>query len=85
MPKKEGPFVDFYELLGCSPTASPGDLKRAYHEKLREFHPDKRQTSVNGLGHKVTQAINEAWDILREPAKREAYDVVWHREKERVA
>lgn len=74
------PFVDHYVVLGCSPETSVADLKKAYHEQLREFHPDKRPTSSTGEGHRVTAILNEAWDVLQDPAKREAYDTVWRRE-----
>lgn len=77
-PKK---FVDYYEVLGVEADASPNELKKAYHKKLREFHPDKRQTSIHGLGHQMSQLCNEAWEILADPEKREAYDKVWCRNK----
>ncbi|CAE7938533.1 cbpA, partial [Symbiodinium necroappetens] len=75
------PFVDHYAVLGCSPDSSLEQLKKAYHEKLREFHPDKRPWSAGGYGQNVTQSLNEAWEALRFPALREAYDVIWRREK----
>lgn len=74
-------FVDYYEVLGCEPDASPTELKKAYHKKLREYHPDKRHTNIHGLGHQMSQACNEAWEILSDPEKREAYDKVWCRNK----
>lgn len=82
------PFVDHYEVLGsdrngapCTPSTPIAELRRAYFDRLRAYHPDKRQTSINGLGHKVTQALNEAWSILQDPDKKQAYDVIWRREK----
>ncbi|CAJ1398583.1 unnamed protein product [Effrenium voratum] len=74
-------FVDHYAVLGCSPSNTAEELKKAYHEKLRQFHPDKRPWSAGGHGEKVTQSLNEAWEALRFPALREAYDVIWNREK----
>lgn len=50
--------------------------------KLREYHPDKRPDSVEGFGQRVTQGLNEAWEILQDAARREAYDVAWNRECE---
>lgn len=81
MASKAKKFVDYYEVLGCEPDASAQEIKKAYHKKLREFHPDKRQTGVHGLGHEVSQLCNEAWEILSDPEKREAYDKVWCRNK----
>eukprot|EP00931_Biecheleriopsis_adriatica_P081341 TRINITY_DN54667_c0_g1_i1.p1 TRINITY_DN54667_c0_g1~~TRINITY_DN54667_c0_g1_i1.p1 ORF type:complete len:381 (+),score=66.39 TRINITY_DN54667_c0_g1_i1:39-1181(+) len=72
------PFVDHYEVLGSSPHASTVELKKAYRAKLREFHPDKRPGSANGTGERVTQALYEAWEALRNPARRAEYDAVWH-------
>ncbi|CAK9038367.1 unnamed protein product [Durusdinium trenchii] len=69
MPDVQKTFVDHYAVLGCSPSNTPEELKKAYHEKLRQFHPDKRPWSAGGYGEKVTQSLNEA------------YDVIWHREQ----
>eukprot|EP00434_Breviolum_minutum_P016722 symbB.v1.2.014745.t1/scaffold1081.1/size139474/2 len=68
-------FVDHYEVLGCDPAASPAELKRAYHEKLREYHPDKRPESRGDTGARVTQAVLDAWSILQ------AYDALWHKKR----
>eukprot|EP00403_Amphidinium_massartii_P013199 CAMPEP_0178412806 /NCGR_PEP_ID=MMETSP0689_2-20121128/22205_1 /TAXON_ID=160604 /ORGANISM="Amphidinium massartii, Strain CS-259" /LENGTH=432 /DNA_ID=CAMNT_0020034065 /DNA_START=36 /DNA_END=1330 /DNA_ORIENTATION=+ len=74
-------YKDHYEILGCSPDTPLSDLKRAYHEKLREYHPDKRPDTPGGTGQRITQALNEAWEILSDPLKKEAYDSQWRREK----
>ncbi|CAK9075999.1 unnamed protein product [Durusdinium trenchii] len=66
-------FVDHYEVLGCDPAASPAELKRAYHEKLREYHPDKRpesrgETGARGLSMKKVnlngKSLYVALDVL---------------------
>ncbi|CAE8630478.1 unnamed protein product [Polarella glacialis] len=75
-------FVDHYAVIGCSPETPVDEIKKAYHEKLREFHPDKRPWSAGGgHGQKVTQALTEAWEALRFPALRGAYDILWQRER----
>lgn len=74
-------FVDHYEVLGCDPTASPAELKRAYHEKLREYHPDKRPESRGETGARVTQAVLDAWSILQDTDKRQVYDAVWNKKR----
>lgn len=79
------PFVDYYELLEADPSTSASELKIKYFRLLRKYHPDKRQTLINGVGHKMTQALNEAWSVLSDPVKREAYDVQWRREKNKHA
>lgn len=69
--------MDHYEVLGCTPESSPSELKRAYHEKLREFHPDKRPESRGETGGRVTQAVLDAWTVLQDAEKRRAYDIIW--------
>jgi len=81
MPANGAAFVDHYQVLGCSPDATPSELKRAYHEKLREFHPDKRPESRGETGARVTQAVLDAWSVLQDTEKRQAYDAVWERER----
>lgn len=71
MPDGLKPFVDHYAVLECSPSNTPEQLKKAYHEKLRQFHPDKRPWSAGDYGQQVTQSLNEAWEALRFPALRE--------------
>mmetsp|Transcript_148293 Transcript_148293/g.261691 ORF Transcript_148293/g.261691 Transcript_148293/m.261691 type:complete len:461 (-) Transcript_148293:116-1498(-) len=74
-------FVDHYALLKCSPEVPTAELKKAYHSKLREFHPDKRSRSTTDLGHRMTQALNEAWTVLQDPDSREKYDEAWRAEQ----
>jgi len=83
-PTSPAPFADHYATLGCSPETPQAELKRAYHELLREYHPDKRPESAGGTGARVTQSLNEAWEVLRDAQKKEAYDATWRREKERA-
>eukprot|EP00931_Biecheleriopsis_adriatica_P006973 TRINITY_DN108314_c0_g1_i1.p1 TRINITY_DN108314_c0_g1~~TRINITY_DN108314_c0_g1_i1.p1 ORF type:complete len:427 (-),score=56.07 TRINITY_DN108314_c0_g1_i1:4-1260(-) len=78
-------LVDHYAVLGCSPDASASELKRAYHDKIREYHPDKRPDSREGRGQQITFALNQAWELLRDPGKREAYDAAWRREQQASA
>eukprot|EP00929_Paragymnodinium_shiwhaense_P096594 TRINITY_DN58236_c0_g1_i2.p1 TRINITY_DN58236_c0_g1~~TRINITY_DN58236_c0_g1_i2.p1 ORF type:complete len:465 (-),score=104.02 TRINITY_DN58236_c0_g1_i2:142-1536(-) len=80
-PLPGGAFFDYYALLDVRQDASLQDLKKAYFEKVREYHPDKRPNSTEGRGQRLTQVLNEAWDILQEPEKRAAYDSVWKRQK----
>ena len=70
-------FVDHYAALGCSPKSSHTEIKQAYHEKLREYHPDKRPNSQEGRGKKITAALNQAWEILKDDFLREEYDRKW--------
>ncbi len=64
--------IDYYELLECERTADDGTLKAAYRRLAMKFHPDK-----NPGDHAAEQrfkAISEAYDCLKDPQKRAAYD-----------
>jgi len=63
---------DYYELLGVPRGAEDAVIKAAYRRLAKEHHPDRH----NGCADKEAQfkAINEAYDILKDPQKRAAYD-----------
>lgn len=66
-------FKDYYETLGVKPDAADAEIKSAYRRLARKFHPDVSKES--GAEDKF-KAINEAYEALREPARRKAYDQV---------
>ena len=61
----------FYEILGIEDNASTEEIKRAYHQRARELHPD-----INSASEAETQfkAVNEAYETLSNPDTRAAYD-----------
>ncbi|MFL6722107.1 MAG: molecular chaperone DnaJ [Sphingomonas sp.] len=63
---------DYYELLGVPRGADDAAIKAAYRRLAKEHHPDRH----NGCSNKEAQfkAINEAYDVLKDPQKRAAYD-----------
>jgi molecular chaperone DnaJ len=67
---------DYYETLSVSRTASDGELKASYRKLAMQWHPDKNP------GDKDCEAkfkeINEAYDCLKDPQKRAAYDRYGH-------
>jgi curved DNA-binding protein len=64
-------FKDYYDVLGVKPEASDAEIKSAYRKLARKYHPDVSKES--GAEDKF-KAANEAYEALRDPAKRRAYD-----------
>ena len=60
--------MDYYNRLGVKKDASPDELKRAYKKLAMKHHPDR------GGDQKTFQEINEAYDTLKDPNKKAAYD-----------
>jgi curved DNA-binding protein len=65
--------MDHYNTLGVSKTATPDEIKKAYRKLAMSHHPDRGGDASN------FQKINEAYDILKDPAKRQQYDNPQHR------
>jgi curved DNA-binding protein len=66
------PFLDYYKILGLNKTATDKDIKNAYRKLARKFHPDLNPNDANAKGN--FQKINEANEVLSDPAKRKKYD-----------
>ena len=67
---------DLYALLGVPATADAAELARAYRRRLREIHPDTRHRSgaEPDDGPAELRAVQEAYLLLRDPARRARYD-----------
>ncbi|WP_277969648.1 molecular chaperone DnaJ [Sphingomonas echinoides] len=68
--------VDFYELLECERTADDGTIKTSYRKLAMKYHPD-RNPGCNESEARF-KAISEAYDCLKDPQKRAAYDRFGH-------
>ncbi len=71
-PKKERQRVTYYSILGVSQKASINEIKNAYRELVKRYHPDKNPDQAAAI--RRTQIINEAYSVLKDPVKRLEYD-----------
>ena len=67
---------DYYNVLGVSRGASGPEIKKAFRKKAKELHPD--QNSDNPNAEAGFKEVNEAYDILKDPRKKEMYDRFGH-------
>jgi len=63
---------DLYGVLGLDRTASRADIIRAYRQQARTVHPDARPRDPDAAAR--FRALTDAYDVLSDPARREAYD-----------
>lgn len=61
---------DPYEVLGVPRTATTRQIRAAYVTRARSAHPDL----VGSRGTEVMRALNAAWEVLKDPARRAAFD-----------
>jgi DnaJ-class molecular chaperone len=66
---------DYYEILGVAKSASEAELKAAYRKRALEFHPDKNKSPE---AEEKFKEINQAYEILKDPQKRQMYDQFGH-------
>jgi molecular chaperone DnaJ len=65
-------MADFYTTLGVAKTAEDDEIKQAYRKLAMQSHPDRNGGSKEA--EEKFKAITEAYDVLRDPQKRAAYD-----------
>ena len=61
-----------YDLLGVSSDASQGEIKAAYRNLAKRYHPDVNKSEE---ASKRMSDINHAYSVLGDPAKRSAYNI----------
>ena len=66
-------FKDYYKIMGVGRDASADEIKRAYRRLARKYHPD---VSKEKDAEEHFKEIGEAYEVLRDPEKRAAYDAL---------
>ena len=76
-------MVNHYDVLGVEHDAAPEEIKRAFYERARLYHPDAHAASpaaVRAEAERTMQALSSSWTVLRDPTRRRRYDRTLARE-----
>ncbi len=64
-------FQDYYKVLGVDRNADQAAIKKAYRKLARKYHPDVNKEAD---AEERFKEVNEAYEVLKDPEKRKAYD-----------
>jgi molecular chaperone DnaJ len=65
-------MIDYYKTLGIKRNASLSEIKKVYRKLARKYHPDLNPNDK--IAEKKFKEISEAYDVLKDPAKRQQFD-----------
>ncbi len=68
-------ILNYYEFLGVDPAAGAAQIKQAYRDKLKQWHPDKNIDRLEEA-EETTKILNQAFYTLSDPDRRRQYDRV---------
>ena len=73
---RDGQTTNYYTLLELLPTATEAEMKKAWHEQLQVWHPDRfnHSPTLHRKAEARTQLINQAYQTLSDPIARARYD-----------
>lgn len=66
--------TSLYDVLGVAPSASHGDIKKAYYKLALLLHPDKNREDSPDTAKKKFQVLQESYAVLSDPERRSRYD-----------
>lgn len=77
---KDSKTPNYYALLELTPAATAADIKKAWHEQIQVWHPDRfsHSPALHGKAEARTQLINQAYQTLSNPDARARYDARTH-------
>jgi len=73
-------MLDYYAILEVSSSATTSEIKKSYRRLARLHHPDLNQDALDTH----IKRLNEAYEVLRDPLKRTAYDEQREQEQRRT-
>jgi DnaJ-domain-containing protein 1 len=80
-------WEDYYQILGVDPNTSQEKIKEAYRYKAFILHPDRLRDLSKSVRHQAEEdfkKVNQAYEVLKDPQKREKYNSEWLRQKDKA-